>query len=72
LKILDRVIGALSDVAKKTFAISPEMGKELGSALRQMDEAMQQLEYRNPAGAAQKQNESMSSLNRSAMMMQMP
>jgi hypothetical protein len=67
---LGRIVDALSEVGKKSFAISPEMGKELGAALRQMSEAMQQMEYRNPAGTSQKQSEAMSSLNRAAMMMQ--
>ncbi|MBI5022387.1 MAG: hypothetical protein HZB59_13205 [Ignavibacteriales bacterium] len=67
---LGRIVNALAEVGKKSFAISPEMGKELGTALRQMGEAMQQMEYRNPAGTSQKQNEAMSSLNRAATMMQ--
>ncbi|MBA4312308.1 MAG: hypothetical protein C0417_06735 [Chlorobiaceae bacterium] len=67
---LERIVDALGEVGKKTFAISPEMGKELGAALRQMGEAMQQMEYRNPTGTSQKQTEAMSSLNRAAMMMQ--
>ena len=67
---LGNVANALSEIAKKSFAISPEMGKEIGNAMRQMQEAMESMERRNPGSAFQKQNESMGSLNRAAMMMQ--
>jgi hypothetical protein len=67
---LGNVANSLSDLAKKTFAVSPEMGKEIGNALQQMGNAMQQMENRNPMAASQPQGEAMSSLNRAAMMMQ--
>jgi hypothetical protein len=67
---LSNVANAMSEIAKKTFAVGPEMGKEIGNAMKQMNEAMQNMEGRNPGGASQKQGEAMGSLNRSAMMMQ--
>ncbi|MBI4810752.1 MAG: hypothetical protein HY800_04795, partial [Ignavibacteriales bacterium] len=67
---LNNVANAMSELSKKTFAISPEMGKEIGNALRQMAEAIQQTESRNPGSTSQKQEQAMSSLNRAAMMMQ--
>jgi len=67
---LQNVANALAELGKKTFAISPEMGKEVGNAMKQMDEALQNTENRNPGGTSQKQGEAMGSLNRAAMMMQ--
>jgi hypothetical protein len=67
---LGNVANSLSDLAKKTFAVSPEMGKEIGNALQQMGNAMKEMENRNPLAASQPQGEAMSSLNRAAMMMQ--
>lgn len=61
---------AMAGLAKKTFAISPEMGGEIGNAMKQMSEALQQMEARNPGGSTAKQAEAMGSLNRAAMMMQ--
>jgi hypothetical protein len=67
---LSNVAQALSDLAKKTFAIGPELGKEIGAALQQMENAMQNMEGRNPGGTSQQQQQAMTSLNRAAMMMQ--
>ena len=67
---LSNITNALSEIGKKSFAISPEMGKEIGNAMRQMGDAMQQMEYRNPSTSSQKQSEAMGSLNRTAMLMQ--
>jgi len=67
---LNNVANAMGELGKKTFAVSPEMGKELGNAMKQMNEAMGQMENRNPGGAGQKQGEGMGALNRAAMMMQ--
>lgn len=67
---LGNVANEMAELAKKSFAISPEMGKEIGNAMRQMGDAMQGLESRNPLGTSAKQGEAMGSLNRAAMMMQ--
>lgn len=64
------VAQSLGDLAKKTFAIGPELGKEIGNALKQMENAMQNIEGRNPGGTSQQQQQAMTSLNRAAMMMQ--
>jgi len=67
---LSNVAQALSELAKKTFAVGPEMGKEIGNALQQMGAATEQMEGRNPGGASGQQVQAMGSLNRAAMMMQ--
>ena len=67
---LGNVANSMAELAKKSFAISPEMGKEIGNALEQMKDALQNMESRSPSGASGKQGEAMGSLNRTAMMMQ--
>lgn len=67
---LSNVAGAMTDIAKKSFAISPEMSKEIGNAMNQMAAALQSMEGRNPGGASGMQGEAMGSLNRAAMMLQ--
>jgi hypothetical protein len=70
LNDLGNVANAVGELGKKTFAISPEMGREIGNAMRQMNQAMEEMENRNPNGSSGKQGEAMGSLNRAAMMMQ--
>jgi len=67
---LNNVANSMTDISKKSFAISPEMGKEIGNAAKQMGQALQNLEQRNPFSASQNQNEAMASCNRTAMMIQ--
>ncbi len=67
---LNNVANSMGEISKKSFSISPEMGKEIGNAMRQMGQAMQSMEQRNPFGTSQQQGEAMASMNRAAMMMQ--
>jgi hypothetical protein len=67
---LANVTNSLGKLSRKTFAVSPEMGHEIGKAMQQMSQAMQGMEQRNPTGTGQSQNEAMGSLNRAAMMLQ--
>ena len=60
----------MSSLAQKTFAVSPEMGKAIGDAMRAMSESMKALEQRNGAGATGSQAEAMASLNQGAQLMQ--
>ena len=64
------VANALSQLGKKSFAISPEMGKALGDAMKQMESALNGMEGRNPGLSAQQQSAAMGSLNKAAAMMQ--
>jgi len=59
----------MSDLSQKTFAISPEMGKSLGDAKKQMDNSTQSMKSRNGMLASNQQGEAMKSLNEAAMMM---
>jgi len=67
---LGNVANNLAELAKKTFAVSPEMGKQIGDALKEMAAAMESMESRNPGGSSEKQGEAMGSMNKAAMMMQ--
>ncbi len=66
---LDNIMQQMSQLSQKTFAITPEMGKALGDAQRQMDESMQGLQNRNGMSASSNQGEAMKSLNEAADMM---
>jgi hypothetical protein len=67
---LGKVANAMAELSKKTFAVNPEMSREIGNAQKGMQDAMQNMETRNPVGTSQKQGEAMGSLNRAASMMQ--
>jgi hypothetical protein len=66
---LNNLMQQMSDLSQKTFAISPEMGKSLGDAKKQMDNSTQSMKNRNGMLASNQQGEAMKSLNEAAMMM---
>ncbi|MCX8051357.1 MAG: hypothetical protein N3B17_05630 [Chlorobi bacterium] len=60
----------LDALSKQTTAVTPEMARELGQALRQMQDAQRTLEQRNSFGACQMQQSAMGSMNRAMNQMQ--
>ncbi len=66
---LNNIMKQMSDLSQKTFAITPEMGKSLGDALRQMNQAVQTMQSRNGMTAKNMQGEAMKSINQAAAMM---
>lgn len=70
LENLNNIANSMSEISKKSFAISPEMGKEIGNAMKEMGQALQNMEQRNPFVSSQKQTEAMIAMNRAAMLMQ--
>lgn len=66
---LQSIMQGMSDVSQKTFAITPEMGKELGDAQRSMDLGTQALQNRNGFAAAESQADAMKSINQAARLM---
>jgi hypothetical protein len=66
---LDNILSQMSDLSQKTFAITPEMGKALGDAKREMLESIQAMQNRNGNMAMNNQGEAMKSLNEAATMM---
>ena len=70
MRDLGTVVERLAKLSQKTFAISPEMGKSIGDAMREMHEAMQALDQRNGSRAGEQQGGAMSSLNEAAQLLQ--
>lgn len=66
---LNNIMQQMSELSQKTFAISPEMGKSVGDAKKQMEMSVQSMKNRNGSLASNQQGESMKSLNEAAMMM---
>ncbi len=64
---MGNVIRGLSELSKKSFAVTPEMGKSIGEAMAHMQGALNALEGRNGFGASQEQGSAMTSLNKTAM-----
>jgi tetratricopeptide (TPR) repeat protein len=70
LRDLTTVLDRLNGLANKTFSVSPEMGKSLGEAMRQMGDAMRSLDQRNGTTASAQQSAAMAALNEAAMQVQ--
>lgn len=70
LQDLNNIANNMMQLSQKSFSVTPEMGKEVGDAMRQMQQAMEQLTNRNAQGASKAQGEAMGSMNRSIMQMQ--
>lgn len=66
---LDKTLKGLSELSQKTFAITPEMGKVLGNANKEMNNAMQGMQNRNSTMAMSGQRGAMKYLNEAATMM---
>lgn len=70
MRDLTKVANNMSRLSQKTFSISPEMGKSIGDAMREMNNAMQSLDQRNGQMAGQQQGSAMGFLNEAASQMQ--
>ncbi len=67
---MGNVIQGLSELSKRSFAVTPEMGKTIGEALMHMQNAMNALDSRSGIAASQEQGQAMASLNMAAMQVQ--
>lgn len=67
---MSNIINSMMDLANKTFAVTPEMAKDLGDALQKMQQAMQNLANRQTNNASRAQQDAMTSMNQAAMQMQ--
>jgi hypothetical protein len=67
---MGNVVRGLSELSKKSFAVTPEMGKSIGEAMGHMQTSLNALEGRNGFGASQEQGAAMASLNKTAMQIQ--
>ena len=66
---LEQVMQQMGELSQRTFAITPQMGKALGDAKKQMDQSMEALGNRNSNLSVFSQTSSMASLNEAAAMM---
>ncbi|PKL88939.1 MAG: hypothetical protein CVV23_07510 [Ignavibacteriae bacterium HGW-Ignavibacteriae-2] len=66
---LDKVVQQMSNLSQKTFAITPEMGKALGQARREMSEAISSMQEQTNSSAMQKQGAAMQHLNEAASLL---
>ncbi len=67
---LSKVIRQTTALSQKTFAITPEMGKAIGSAMAKMNSAISNLQDRNSSLAVINQRSAMKFLNETAQLMQ--
>ncbi|MFZ1292469.1 MAG: DUF4175 family protein [Melioribacteraceae bacterium] len=67
---LDNILKQLDNLSQKTFAVSPEMGKALGDAKKNMMESLSGLQNKNGLGSSKEQSEAMKNLNEAASIMQ--
>ncbi len=66
---LNKILQQLSALSQKTFAITPEMGRALGNAERQMGQSIDNLQKRDKSSAQAQQSGAMESLNEAASLM---
>lgn len=66
---LNKLLDQLAQLSQKTFAVTPEMGKALGLANKNMEQSLNNLQNRNPKNSAMFQQEAMGNMNQAVMMM---
>ncbi len=67
---MNNVANALADLAQRSFSVTPEMGKQIGRAMGQMQQSMASIEQRNGQTTSASQGEAMASLNKAASLVQ--
>ncbi|MFP4528089.1 MAG: DUF4175 family protein [Candidatus Kapaibacterium sp.] len=70
LEGLNNVAKTLAELGQKSFAITPQMAEQIGSALRSMQNAVKNLAERQVPATLQAQSNAMRSLNQSVQQMQ--
>lgn len=66
---LDKVTRRIAEMSQKTFGITPEMGKALGQARREMSQSIMDMQQNNAGKASQAQERAMKNMNEAAMLM---
>ena len=70
LQDLQNLISSLQELSKRSFAVTPGMGRALGEAMVGMRSALNALDTRSGGQATQQQLQAMESLNKAAMEVQ--
>ncbi len=66
---MQNIADQMGELSEKSFAVTPEMGKEMGDAMKEMQGATQSLSQREGFKAAQQQGKAMEAMNKAAQMM---
>lgn len=66
---LDNVTRRMSNLSQQTFGITPEMGKSLGSARREMNQSIMNMQNLTGNIAAQSQQKAMQNINEAVVLM---
>ncbi len=66
---LSKIMQNMSALSQKSFAITPEMGRALGKAMSEMQQAVKYMQNQNADIAAQSQTSAMKNINEAASMM---
>ncbi len=70
MEAMSNVVSSMYELAQKTFAVTPEMAKNLGDALQGMQKSIQSLTERNGYNAMKSQEQSMAAMNKATGQMQ--
>jgi len=63
---LRQIMNTAMDLSRETFAVTPELGRAMGRAYAQMEQAKEKLAQRNGQGAQRNQKGAMTALNETA------
>ena len=67
---LTSIANSMYDLGEKSFAITPEMGQQVGMAMQNMQDAVQSLAGRQSQQASNSMGQAMAAMNNAAMQMQ--
>ena len=67
---LGNIANSLMELSQKSFAVTPEMGKEIGDALNSMRNSISKLSEMQTLASAQEQGKSMAAMNNAIIQMQ--
>lgn len=67
MEALTKIAQNLAELGQRSFAVTPQMARSVGEALRAMQNALGSLDMRNGQAAARNQTDAMGALNSSAM-----
>jgi hypothetical protein len=70
LSAMNSVLSSMFELSQKSFAVTPEMGKNLGEAVQEMQKSVQALSERNSQPAMRAQEKSMAAINKAMGQMQ--
>ena len=66
---LNNMIQRMSSLSQQTFGITPEMGKAIGSSIREMNQSINSMQELNGSIAAQSQQKAMQGMNEAVVLM---